>query len=137
MKVKAKLQTRNPSNVLSIPQHIPLKPDTFSDNMGLLNIDTFTTKTSVINDFISKLFFLFLVETWLTSDSEAVLVETCPLNYNFFHSIRQGKQGGRTQLTHDQTATLPISRHLVMGTLPSGNFVATSPRRCLQEVAIK
>ena len=82
VKRKAKLQTRNPRNVLSIPQYIPLKPDAFSSNMGLLNIGTLATKTFSINDNKGE----NLVETWHTSDSEAVLVETCPPNYNFFDS---------------------------------------------------
>ncbi len=64
--------------------------------MALLNVGTLTSKTFIINDCISekKLDFLFLVETWLTSDGAAVLIEACPPNYNFFHSVRQGKQGG-------------------------------------------
>lgn len=37
---------------------------------------------------------LFIADTWLDTNNFFTLHEASPLNYNFLHPVRWGKQGG-------------------------------------------
>ena len=60
-------------------------------NMALLNVQSLSNKTFVINEIISehKIECMFLTETWLNSDGPAILIETSPPCYSFEFSTRQ------------------------------------------------
>ena len=64
--------------------------------LALFNIRSLTEKSSSIHDIIceEELDIIFLTETWLGSDGAVLLAPSCPPNYSFSHSIREGKKGG-------------------------------------------
>lgn len=88
----------NIDNLIKIPlQEAPrLKPPLTSKQLrfAVLNVRSLKTKTFIINDLIADniLDFIFLTETWLSTDGAISLIEASPPNYNFFQIIRQRKR---------------------------------------------
>ncbi|XP_037832675.1 uncharacterized protein LOC119617245 [Kryptolebias marmoratus] len=65
--------------------------------LALLNTRSLCAKALLINDFITEhnIDVLFLTETWLNDNNEAiVLIESAPPTYNFLSEKRKHKKGG-------------------------------------------
>jgi len=74
-------------------------------NMALFNVRALTNKSICIHDLIIDYNrdCLFLTETWLRTDAPATLIETCPPDFTYSFSTRNGKRGGGTAAIYRET----------------------------------
>ena len=78
-----------------------IKKENIFLNCGFINIQSVGNKTLEIRELINerKYDILSLAETWLNEYDKAIITEMTPHTHSFLHIPRQGRGGGRRNLS--------------------------------------
>lgn len=97
--------------------------------MALLNVRSLSSKTFILNEFISSTLLdsLLLTETWLESGEYSQLLELCPPSYDFLSSpMRSGRGGG---ISHFLKVDLVFTLGLTIASLED---LGVSDHQCIR-----